>query len=284
MKITHLKTTAQILEQMLKDYISGKMAEKQFIREYPTCLEQYVEVTDEQVHWPLDLLVPMPANSERAWKENMIAMYQQQLQDLESQLGDDEESYAEKLGSQERKSLCQDGINSIRKQVQNLTAKSWIYDNLVDDVEFKFTTLDGDSVFGARKTLYSTPILNESFLLTALSNVMVKPPFAFQQLILAIRQTCQDTRCFWARCSENDGAFADVKVISDFTESAFDQLDQLAWIEHTTGSDTQWGACHLLLMPADYSWMLKITNDFRNLSIELHGDEGFIDLVLQAAG
>jgi hypothetical protein len=209
--------------------------------------------------------VPTDANSERAWKESIIKMYRQQMKELEDQLNCDDESYAEKLSTSERKSLCKEAIQQLRNQVNDILAKCWIEDNLVDDVVFEFTTLDGRSKFGDSKLLYSTPIFNESLLLTALSQVLVKPSNTFQQMLSSLREVCADEHSFWSRCSENDGAVADVKIVFSYAGNAFDQLNQLAWIERTDPEETQWGDCHLLLMLFSHDWMFKISNNFNDL-------------------
>lgn len=43
---------------------------------------------------------------------------------------------------------------------------------------------------------------------------------------------CEPVLVFWARCSEYDGAMADIKIGSTSDGNAYDQLGQIAWIEH----------------------------------------------------
>ena len=273
MNLSHVKVVAEEIEGILEDYISGKMPENNFFKEYTESLDRFEEMIEGELYWPLNLIVPTNSNSERAWKESMISMYKQQVLELEENLDSGEESYTENLSTSERKSLCKDAIKRIKNQVQDITIKTWIEDNLVENVFFEFLTADGKSKLGNYRDLYVTPILKESFLLSALSGVFVRPRFTFQQILSAIKDTFGDSQCFWAKCSEIDGAVANVKVDTIFEGSAFDQIDQIAWIERTEGQEVQWGNCYLLLMPFDYKWMLKISNNFQELKIEIHGDE-----------
>ena len=277
MKISHVKIVAKKIENLITQFILGEISENSFKEKYPIVLGQFQELIEDDVYNPLDLLVPTNNNSERSWKESMIAMYKTELDKLENTLNDDDESYAEILGTNERKSLCKDALKAITSQVQDITAKEWIYDNIVvDDCCFEFMNIKGNSKFGNIQVIYESPIIKESFLLSALSNVLVKPSYSFQQILSSIREVSNQTKCFWAHCSEIDGVHASIEIQSSSYGNAFAQIEQLAWLEHTTGGDVQWGDCHLLLLPNDYKWMLKITNNFKELKIEIHGEEDFL--------
>ena len=277
MKISHVKTVGKRVEELITQFISGEINENSFKEKYPIVLEQFQELIEDNVYNPLDLLVPTHDNSERSWKENMIAMYKNELKKLEDMLDDDEESYTEMLGTKERKSLCKNALKAITSQVQDITAREWINDNLVqDDCCFEFMNVKGKSKFGDIQVIYNSPIIKESFLLSALSNVLVKPSYSFQQILSSIREVSNQKQYFWAHCSEVDGVHASIKIQSFSSSTAFDQLEQLAWLEHTTGEEVQWGDCHLLLLPSDYKWMLKITNNFKDLKIEIHGEKDLL--------
>lgn len=280
MNLVQIKILANALESQIDSYLNGSSSEMEFINQYPKALAAFDNSIDENPWHPLDLLVPTESNSERAWKTQMIAMQRQHIAELEATLEGGNESYAEMLSSNERKKLCKQALVSIRSQIQSVSAKMWVQENLVDDVEFNFKKSDGTSIFGASRVLYSTIILQESFLLTALSGALAKPKFHFSEILNAVRDANETTDCFWARCSEIDGAIAHVEIALPREDSAFDQHDQLVWIEHTTGQEVQWGDCYLLLIPYTHLWMLKISNNFRNLSIELHGDNNLINSVM----
>lgn len=280
MKISHVKIVAKRVEELITQFISGEINENSFKEKYPIVLEQFQELIEDNVYNPLDLLAPTNENSERSWKESMISMYKNELDKLENMLDDGEESYTEMLGTNERKSLCKDALKAITSQVQDITAKEWINDNIVeDDCYFEFMDIKGNSKFGDIQVIYNSPIIKESFLLSALSNVLVKPSYSFQQILSSIREVSNQTQCFWAHCSEIDGVHASIEIQSSSFGTAFDQIEQLAWLEHTTGDEVQWGDCHLLLLPIDYKWMLKITNNFKELKIEIHGKEDFLKSV-----
>lgn len=287
MRLAKLKTAAENIEEIIRGYLSGRLTDNSFLMKYPIAVERFEEVAEEDVCHPLSLLAPRDSNSERAWRESMIEFSRRHILELEEQIkeldaGKHVESYAEKLGPGELKALCSDALLQIRKQVRDIAIKSWIAENIVEDTTFEFFTQDGKSKFGEFLTLYSTPIFQESFLLSALSNLLARPAHTFQELLATIREVSAAKDCAWAKCSEIDGATVDIRVESSTEGLAFEKLANLSWIERTTNSDTQGGICHLLLMPFPHDWLLKITNDFNTLKIELHGREGFLEGVRSA--
>ena len=113
-----------------------------------------------------------------------------------------------------------------------------------------------------------------------LSNNIKAPDFLFPEILKALKKTAHNQKCFWVKCAEVDGAIATIDVISAYNgeqkPSEYDKPEYISYFEYTTWEETQSGDCHLLLISSDFDWLLKLTYDFKKLTIELHGEQNFL--------
>ncbi len=271
----------EILE-LLEQYTNGELSRNTFTEKYGQVFAKLEEKFGDDVCYPLNIIVPTSGNSEQAWMQSMRETYQRELENLDSMLKEDEPSYTEKLSEEEQKELCVEAIGSIPKAALDRAAKQWIEDNLVEDEEFKFDDEAGVSKFGACKTLFQAKLVHESILMSALSGNLGRLDFEYAELVRLLKDSNEDVKTVWVRCSDVDG-FSCIENTSWYTDHN-QEVENLNWIEHTSAEETQWGACHLVLLPAHKEWMLVHSNDYENFKIQLHGSESFIKGITDQLG
>ena len=271
---------AKDLSEVLQQYVYGKITRKKFSKRFPGILKKYEETIDDSAYYPLDILVPTADNSDRAWKENMLSMYRNEIARLESLLEHNEPSYSETLSDQKLIEHCKEALERLPVEILDRTTKAWLEENIVNDVFFEFLDSKDISKFGYHEVIYQTPIEHESFLLSALNGKLRQCHISYPNLLQTLEDLSDSQRATWVQCSEPDGAIAAIEISSSFTD-AYKDFDQFNWIEQTSGDSVQWGTCYLILLPEDKSWMLANINTFREFKIELHGNQQFVESVIE---
>ncbi|OUS29202.1 hypothetical protein A9Q99_08795 [Gammaproteobacteria bacterium 45_16_T64] len=264
----------EILE-LLEQYTDGELSRNTFTEKYGEVFAKLKEKLGDVVCYPLNIIIPSSENSEQAWQQNMREMYLREIESLDSMLEEDEPSYTETLSEKEQKELCSEAMRDIPKTALDRDAKQWIEDSLVEDGEFIFFDEAEVSKFGASRTLYQANLVHESILMSALSGDFGRLDFEYAALVRLLKDSNKDVKTVWVRCSDVDG-FSSIENTCWYTDEN-QEVENLNWIEHTSPEETQWGACYLVLLPANKEWMLVHSNDYESFKIQLHGSDSFIN-------
>lgn len=280
------------LENIINDYLSDSITLESFEERYSSQLELFEEVIADNglyQYYATASVVPSLSKSKMLWKQDRIWNLKNELKELENTNHHDLEDFysLHKLDQEQRKQLCKDALFEINMQVRCSTVHNWIQNNLVEGDFFKFLDKRKKSKFGKNIGLYKTPVMKSSFLLSALSRAITPPPYLFEEILQALQKTTINQECFWVQCSEVDGVYAQIEVLSHrikrrkedqwSLKDPYEDTEGLIWFEgESLREGTQSGDCHLLLLSSDYSWVLKLSYNFEEWSIELHGNEQFL--------
>lgn len=223
------------------------------------------------------------------YKEDEISRLKQELEELQEKdvNGIELPSYysSKKLTSKQREKMCKNALFEIDQQMKHISIHDWIEKNFViDDRRFEFFNNKGQSKLGSSVVLYKTPIVEHSFLLSALSGVIVKPNYSIEEILGAIEKVTKSQECFWVHCNDCDGVMAKIHVVQSWyakdmestscVKSPYRDITQLSWFEEDLNRQHQAnGDYNLLLLASDSSWLLKISYNLKEWWIELHGKE-----------
>lgn len=290
--------TKKKLKAVIKLYLQGKIDLVEFEETYTSQLEIYEEVLGDggfYQYYDTGNLVGTLSKSKMMYKEDEISNLKYQLEELQSTNFEKLKKYypLSKLTDKLRKKMCKNALFEINQQVKHVSVHNWVKESFVaNDREFEFFDDNGESKLGSSSVLYRTPITKNSFLLSALSNTIIKPRFSIDELFNALEKVSKSQECFWVRCYDCDGVVANIEVVNSLyakdIESTLNVVtpyidqEQLAWFEENLNGQHQAnGDYNLLLLSSDFSWMLKLSYSFSEWWIELHGKETFLSEFLK---
>jgi len=281
------------LETIINLYLSGEIDLTKFEEKYTIQLELYEEAMGDggfYQYYDTGHIVDTISKSKMQYKENEIGNLKLELEELQSTKFEQLKKYypLQKLDDNLRKKMCKNALFEINQQVKYSTVHNWINENfVVNDREFNFFWGKGKSKLGNSIVLYRIPIFKSSFLLSALNSTIIKPEFSIEKLLQTLKKVSSGQECFWVRCHDCDGVVAIIRVVNSWyakdMESTwnvidpFTDLEQLAWFEENLNNQHQAnGDYNLLLLSSDYRWMLKVSYNFKEWWIELHGEKLFL--------
>lgn len=267
---------ANALVDVLKSYVRGKISRDEFEIKFPPMLAEYEDVIEDSAYSPLGELVPSK-NQNTEWLENMIAMYQHEINNLKIQKQNPEKPYVHTLSKENYSELCKEGLDQLQIEISDRKTKMWVEANLIDDEEIEFLDKNGTSKFGNFETLYRCDLLHESFLVTALNGGIPRLPKTIEEILKKIEIESNRAPAVWVRCFDADG-FALVENCYGI-QNSYEDLDVIQWFELTTSSSTQGGICNLLLLPENKEWMLSLSNNFERFEITIHGSKTFVNSI-----
>lgn len=269
---------ANALVDVLKSYVRGKISRNEFEIKFPPVLAEYESVIKDSAYSPLGELVPSE-NQNTEWLENMIAMYQNEIENLEKQKRNPEKPYAHTLSKEKYNQLCKEGLGQLQIEISDRKTKMWVETNLINDEEIEFLDKNGTSKFGNFKTLYRCDLLHESFLVTALNGGIPRLQKTIEEILKKIEIENNGAPAVWVRCYDADG-FALVENCYNI-QSSYENLDVIQWFELTTSSSTQGEGCNLLLLPENKEWMFSLSNDFKSFEMTIHGKKEFVESIVR---
>jgi hypothetical protein len=162
----------------------------------------------------------------------------------------------------------------------------WIRENLIDDGKFVFRIGSG-SPFGERLELYSTPLVEQSVLISAMAGVISPAPFRVSELLAVLKDLAAGETAAWIWCSENSASkVARVLQAEHFDDKiwpfddAYVQSRMLSRFEQLDPLRMQAGESYLqFLMSGSRRWMLINRRNRDSFLTELLGERAMLDTV-----
>jgi len=265
---------------VLEGFINGDISTLEFERTFPIVLSEYEEVIGGSAYYPLDMLVPS-FDKTVEWRESIIQGYRTEIERMEKQMLQPVERYAQTLPKVKYRELCIEGLERFPIEILDRTTKHWVESNLIKEEEISFFDGNGESLFGTCESLYKCELKHQSFLLTAVNGGFPSFPKTLEELLKQLGELSNNAPAAWIRCYDS-GGHACVEQCHNF-EDPFKNMGVIQWIELTDIQHTQGGVCNLLLLPESKEWMLVLSNTFVFFEITIHGNNRFVEHVVNSA-
>lgn len=233
------------LAALIKKFLSGEFDYPQFQRQFAPALESYERQVRGRAYSPLGVIADIPRHC-----RNDLRKY------------------------------CQEALERLPKEALDRSTREWVDKSLIanDDgyTYFSFFEREGRSRFGTHALFYESPVVHDSFLLSALQGSIAPPTFAYSELLLALRDAGGDELATWVYGTEPDNALAFVNMVWSLG-NAYAETYQLRRLEREPAPEG--GGSYLMLLPKSKKWMLLHQYDYEQFTIQLHGSREFIEEV-----
>jgi hypothetical protein len=185
----------------------------------------------------------------------------------------------------ELKRYCSQALERLPYELLDRETAPWVYKNLVERdgyyTSVEFFRSGGVSKFGSHVILYSTPVEEESFLLSGVNGTLKPMSFRYAHLLLALQALTSNEPAAWVSAYEIDNSHAEVSVFASLN-NPYNTVRQIANFEKFDLASTQGNDYSLFLLPEGKKWMLlnQYTSDSTDqFEVSLHGEKSFLQAV-----